>query len=83
MLTNVALATREGLGPEELWLLARYAEGWSRDEMAAHIGVGPRLVQASLEAAFRKLGARSRTQAATLVIALQRGLLGLDVGQAV
>ena len=83
MLLNVAVATREVLGPDELWVLERYAEGWSCEEMAAQLGVGSRGVRANLDAAFRKIGVRNRAHAAVMVIALQRGLLSESISQAV
>lgn len=67
--------TRRELRPDELWALERYGEGWSRAEMAAAGGAGLRGAQAALDAGFRKLGARSRPQAALLLVALRRGVL--------
>ena len=71
-----------GLEPAEVSALQRYGEGWSREEIAAHLGVGPRSVHDSLARARRKLGAHSHSHAAWMLRVRDSALRAVGVGAA-
>jgi len=82
VLTKLPVTTAGELDRNEQSALERFAEGWSREEIANHLGVGPRAAQAHLSSACAKLGARSRPHAATLLVAMRRLARPEDEGRA-
>jgi DNA-binding NarL/FixJ family response regulator len=57
----------ESLDAYEREILALFADGWSRDEIAARLGLSPRTVGNRLTVAKEKLAARSLTHAAVIL----------------
>jgi DNA-binding NarL/FixJ family response regulator len=64
----------ESLTPRETEVLAAIGEGLSVEEAGERLGVAPSTVRAHIKAIYRKLGIRSRAEAA--LAAERRGLLG-------
>jgi DNA-binding CsgD family transcriptional regulator len=62
-----AIAGRHGLTPAESRVLGLLAAGLSNLEIARRLGVAPSTIRIELTSIFRKLGVRTRLQAALLV----------------
>ena len=65
----------EDLTPRELEVVRLLIDGLTNQEIAAHLTVSPRTVQAHLANAMARTHTRSRTQLA--ILALRRGLVPL------
>lgn len=69
----------ESLTGRELDVLRLLVEGLPNKAIATHLNIAPGTVKSHMKGIFQKLGARSRTQVATM--AKRRGLLFLDAGE--
>ena len=65
-----------GLTPREIQILRRIADGRNNREIAEELGITLGTIKNQVASAFRKLGARDRTQA--VVLAIRAGVIQVE-----